>query len=76
MTVQIYNIKKRLSRVSVKYFYIIFSANIKLFNIQAINRFIFLKNNRYICAIIDKSSTKLIKHTIWQTIRFSSVWMV
>lgn len=32
MTVQIYNRKKRLSRVCVKNFYIIFSPLIKLFN--------------------------------------------
>ena len=52
LTVQIYNLKKRLSSLFVKFFYTIFLSPVKLFNLQLVNRFIFLKNNHYICAKI------------------------
>lgn len=52
LTVQIYNLKKRLSSLFVKFFYTIFLSSVKLFNLQLVNRFIFLKNNHYICAKI------------------------
>lgn len=52
LTVQIYNLKKRLSSLFVKFFYTIFPPFVKLFNLQLVNRFIFLKNNHYICAKI------------------------
>lgn len=52
LTVQIYNLKKRLSSLFVKFFYTIFPLLVKLFNLQLVNRFIFLKNNHYICAKI------------------------
>ena len=52
LTAQIYNLKKRLSSLFVKFFYTIFLSPVKLFNLQLVNRFIFLKNNHYICAKI------------------------